>query len=80
MWPWKKARRDIEDARQRASSAEWRAVEAELDNAAAGAQLQAAQQQAEESTELTKSLRKQIDLNGFTELLSEAWGRGRGHA
>ncbi|GAS98901.1 voltage-gated Ion Channel (VIC) superfamily, partial [Mycolicibacterium canariasense] len=66
MWPWKKARRDIEDARQRASSAEWRAVEAELDNAAAGAQLQAAQQQAEESTELTKSLRKQIVLNGFT--------------
>ncbi|MCV7255365.1 hypothetical protein H7J86_24685 [Mycobacterium hackensackense] len=76
MWPWNRARRDIADARLRASSAERRAVEAELENAAAGAKLEAVQKQAEKSTASTKSLRHQLDLNGFTEMLAETWGRG----
>lgn len=79
MWPWARVRRDIADARQRADDAEQQRVDDELRTDAATAILDGALQQAEKSRAATARLRRQVDKNGFTELLSDTW-MGRGHA
>ncbi|OYN80406.1 DUF7620 family protein [Mycolicibacterium sphagni] len=79
MWPWVRARRDIDDARQRAANAERQALEAELMAAGAEAGHQAAQQLVERARQSTTALRRQVDRNGFTEMLQESFGK-RGHA
>lgn len=75
MWPWARARRDIADARQRAVDAEQQAVEAERKAASAEAGHRAAQQLVERARQSTAALQRQVDRNGFTEMLQASFGR-----
>ncbi|TDO18109.1 hypothetical protein EV580_1290 [Mycobacterium sp. BK086] len=79
MWFWNRARGDIADARQRATDAELRTVEAQQKNADADRRLLAAAVMDIESRRSTAGLRRQLERNGFTEMLQESWGK-RGHA
>ena len=66
-WPWERHKRDKLDARRRAEAAEKRAL-------AASRRMALAEKQAAQSRQVTAKLRKQIELNGWTELLQSAWG------
>ena len=66
-WPWQRHRRDQLDAQHRVDAAERRAL-------AASRRKALAKKQAAQSRQVTTNLRKQIEKNGWTELLENAWG------
>ena len=67
MWPWMRYRRAVESAAVEAQTAvlERRAAEQRRDDA---------QRQAARSKAISADLRREIDRNGWTELLQKAWG------
>ena len=67
MWPWQKHRAEVEQARNDREDAAARAEAAEV-------QRRAAERLAAQSHTVTARLRREIDKNGFTELLQHAWG------
>jgi hypothetical protein len=68
IWPWQRHRQEVEAASIEVASAERKNEVAEM-------RLQAVNRQAAQSRETTKVLQHQLDLNGWTEMLQEAWGR-----
>lgn len=69
-WPWNKTRADIVEAQRRAQIAE---RQAEL----AIARRRAAETQAARAQTVSAALRKEVDRNGWTDLLQAAWGGKR---
>lgn len=67
MWPWQRQRLAVEHVRQEVEQASAEKVEAQRRRAAA-------QQQAIKSNAVTARLRREIDRNGWTELLLQAMG------
>lgn len=65
-WPWRRYRRDQIDAHRRVDAAEKRAQ-------AAARRRALAEKQAQQSRQITAKVRKQIELNHWTELLENAW-------
>lgn len=65
MWPWK--RNDVEKAHREE-------LEAELQRRLSEQRKEEAERLARESSNITARLRRQIELNGWTELLQNAWG------
>lgn len=68
MWPWSQHRRDVEAANREAAEASRRKRDSE-------AGLRSAERLAEQSRSVSAAWRRQVDLNGFTELLQQAMGR-----
>lgn len=67
MWPWQKAAREVADERRRAEHAGHEVHDAEIRH-------EVAQKLAERSRDISAALRREIDKNGFTELLQQAMG------
>lgn len=67
MWPWQKAAREVADERRRAEHAGNEVHDAEV-------RRQVAQKLAERAGDISDALRREIDKNGFTELLQQAMG------
>lgn len=67
MWPWKQQRAEAAEARRQAEDAGQQA------NAAEARRL-ASERLAAHSHNVTAALRREIDKNGWTELLQHAWG------
>lgn len=67
MWPWVRYRHAAESAAADAAAAT-------REREAAVARRQAAEHQAARSRAISADLRREIDKNGWTELLQKAWG------
>ncbi|AQT78336.1 hypothetical protein B1R94_02425 [Mycolicibacterium litorale] len=76
---WRRYRQEMAEAKRREAAAQRQASEAEQRVAAARRQRDIVGRRAAESIEKTESLRNQVKLNGFTELLVSTFGR-RGHS
>lgn len=68
MWPWRQHKRAVAQVHEEVA-------DAVAERLAAQQRQEAARRQKERSQEVSARLRQQISLNGFTELLQEAWGR-----
>lgn len=66
-WPWKRYQRAAEAARRGAAVAETERHRAER-------RQQAAERQAAQARSKSAALRREIEKNGWTELLQHAWG------
>ena len=66
-WPWTRNRDDVVEANRRANLA---AKQAEL----AVARREAAEALAARTQAVSSALRREVDRNGWTELLQAAWG------
>lgn len=69
-WPWIKNRADVAEANRRARVA---ARQAEL----SASRRRAAELQAARAQTVSAALRREVDRNGWTELLQDAWGGKR---
>ncbi|MGF7124022.1 DUF7620 family protein [Rhodococcus sp. BE178] len=63
-WPWSK---DVDEARQQA-------VEAAEGHAHAERKLRQVEIESEEAKKVARVLRNELERNGYTELLRQAWG------
>lgn len=69
MWqPWKQRQREAEEARRRLETAARQETLAVI-------RRQAVERLAARSRTSSAALRRQIEINGWTELLQEAWAR-----
>lgn len=76
MWLWlpKRRRRELDEVNRRAETAELHAELAERAPAAAAVQRQYVEKLTERSHRIAEGLQREIDKNGWTELLQHAWG------
>lgn len=68
-WPWRKHRADVEEAQRREQVAD-------LQKKIAASRREAAEDQAAHAETVSRKLRDELDRNGWTDLLQEAW-KGR---
>jgi hypothetical protein len=66
-WPWQRHREEAQQAQHDREAAEAQARAAEF-------RRQAAERFAAQSRTVTAQLRREIDKNGWTEMLQNAWG------
>ena len=74
MWPWQRHRRAAEAVHRDVREAQQHKQDAEQHKQAAEWHQQAAELQAAHARTVTSQLRREIDKNGWTELLQHAWG------
>lgn len=70
MWPWSRHNRAVEEARQGLKKAATEAVQAEW-------RRDQSERLATHSRQVSERLRKQVELNNFTELFIQAMGPRR---
>lgn len=68
MWPWQRHRQEMAAASVQKATAEKLAAHAEV-------RRQAVHRQTEQSRSTTDLLKRELELNGWTDLLQTAWGR-----